>query len=191
MLIILLALAIVTYMFGMYFRKLKFLKSKYIGVAVNLVAYLGLYIFYGLTVKWIQVMFLFTILLIISVIDLKYKIIPNKLIIIIFAFGIVFNIITGAVTIKSMIIGFFIISIPLLALSIIIKGSIGGGDIKLLAVSGAFIGVRNIIIAFFIASMFSSIILISLLLLKKIKAKDIVPYGPFLSIGIFIASLYS
>lgn len=191
MLIILLALTIAIYMGVMYLKKLKFLKINYIAIVINLVIYVLLYNRYGLTAKWIQVMFLFTILAILSTIDFKYKIIPNKIIAIIFIFGIMFNIITRTITLKSMIIGFFIISVPLLMLSIIIKGSMGGGDIKLMAVSGAFLGYRNIIMGFFIASIVSSTILIVLLLLKKINAKDTVPYGPFLSIGIFIASLYS
>lgn len=191
MLIFLFALGIASYMCIMYFRKLKFIKAKYITVIVNLVAYVWLYSIYGLTQKWIQVMFLFTILLIISAIDWKYKIIPNRLITIIFIFGTAFNIITGSITIKSMIIGFFIISAPLLVLSIITKGSMGGGDIKLMAVAGAFLGAINIVKAFFIASIVSLITLAVLILLKKITVKDMVPYGPFLSIGVFIASLYS
>jgi|GEM_PF-314182 len=190
LIIILIGLFIEIYMWATYFRKEKFSKLNYIIIGINLVAYVCFFSVYGLTPKWIQMIFLTTILSIISIIDLKYKIIPNKIIVAIFIFGVLFNIINKTVTVGNMVIGFFIISIPLLIMSIILKGSMGGGDIKLMAVAGAFLGWENIIVAFIIGSLIASITSIILIILRKIKRNDMIPYGPFLSMGIFIASLY-
>ena len=190
LIIILLGLFIGIYMWATYFRKEKFSTVNCIIIVINLVTYVWFYSIYGLTPKWIQMIFLTTILSLISIIDLKYKIISNKIITIIFVFGILFNIINKTVTVGNMITGFFIISVPLLVMSIILKGSMGGGDIKLMAAAGAFLGWKSIIVAFLIGCIIASITSIILILLRKIKRTDMIPYGPFLSLGIFIASLY-
>ena len=169
-------------------EKEKYLKLIYI--AINFTIHILLYSMYGLTPKCIQMIFLSIILSYISVIDLKYNIIPNKVIAIIFIFGVLFNIISNTVAVRNMVIGFFIISVPLLIISIILKGSMGGGDIKLMAAAGAFLGWEKIVVAFFIASLIASITSIILILLRRIKSKDMIPYGPFLSMGIFITGLY-
>ena len=190
LIIILIGLLMEIYMWATYFRKEKFSKLNYMIIVINLVAYVWFFSVYGLTPKWIQMIFLTTILSIISIIDFKYKIIPNRIIAAIFIFGVLFNIINKTVTVGNMITGFFIISIPLLIMSIILKGSMGGGDIKLMAVIGAFLGWKIIIVAFLITSIIASVTSIILILSRKIKRNDMIPYGPFLSMGIFIASLY-
>lgn len=62
--------------------------------------------------------------------------------------------------------------------------SMGGGDIKLLAMIGAFVGWQRVLITFFIAPFFGAIIGIINLLIKK---DHTIPYGPFLSIGALLS----
>lgn len=66
--------------------------------------------------------------------------------------------------------------------------SMGGGDVKLLAMIGAFLGWQRALIAFFAAPFFGLVFgLVSL-----IKKKDhLIPYGPFLSLGALLALLWS
>lgn len=60
------------------------------------------------------------------------------------------------------------------------KESIGGGDVKLLAAIGAFVGWQKVLLAFFVAPLFGAIVGIII----KIKTKEsIIPYGPFLSLA--------
>lgn len=160
-------------------------------ISIIAVIYALLGITYGFTGKLVEVIFLSTMLSIISLIDIRYEIIPDSLIGVILIFGILFNIINKTVTVKAMIIGFFIISVPLLVTAIIVKDSIGGGDIKLMAVTGAFLGWKFVILAFLIASVIGGIVSTILLIIRKIKKTDMIPYGPFLSIGIIIAILCS
>lgn len=56
--------------------------------------------------------------------------------------------------------------------------SMGGGDVKLLAMIGAFLGWQKVIFVFFIAPFFGATIGIINLLVKK---DHTIPYGPFLS----------
>lgn len=168
----------------------EFVKLPYITIGINLFMYIWLYSNYGMTLKFIQICFLFVILSLVTIVDIKYNVIPNKIIAIILIFGVLFNLINKTISIENMLAGFFIISAPLLFMSIILKGSMGGGDIKLMAVSGVFLGWKNIILAFIIASLLGSFISMILILLRKINKNDMIPYGPFLAMGIFVASLY-
>lgn len=62
--------------------------------------------------------------------------------------------------------------------------SMGGGDVKLLAMIGAFLGWKAAIFTFFIAPVFGSIIGVFNLLLKK---DHTIPYGPFLSLAALLS----
>ncbi len=62
--------------------------------------------------------------------------------------------------------------------------SMGGGDVKLLAMIGAFLGWQRAIIVFFMAPFFGAIVGIINLIVKK---DHTIPYGPFLS----LAALFS
>lgn len=58
--------------------------------------------------------------------------------------------------------------------------SMGGGDVKLLAMIGAFLGWQKVIFVFFMAPFFGAIVGIINLAIKK---DHTIPYGPFLSLA--------
>ena len=60
------------------------------------------------------------------------------------------------------------------------KEAMGGGDVKLLAMIGAFIGWKLVVLTFFLAPAFGSIVGI---ILKIRYGRDIIPYGPYLSLA--------
>jgi len=62
--------------------------------------------------------------------------------------------------------------------------SMGGGDVKLLAMIGAFLGWQRALLTFFIAPFLGIIIGIINLLIKK---DHTIPYGPFLSLAAFLS----
>jgi len=63
----------------------------------------------------------------------------------------------------------------------------GWGDVKLGAFLGILLGYPSILVALFFAFITGSIASIVLILLKKKKMKDIIPFGPFLVLGGLIA----
>jgi leader peptidase (prepilin peptidase)/N-methyltransferase len=67
------------------------------------------------------------------------------------------------------------------------KEALGEGDIKLSIMLGAFLGIEGIVPAIFIASIAGAITGITLILLKRIKREDYIPFGPFLSFGAVMA----
>jgi len=66
------------------------------------------------------------------------------------------------------------------------KEAMGGGDLKLLAGIGSFIGVRGVFYVIFISSLIGSVVGLLLILFKIKKRGEYIPYGPFLSLGTFV-----
>ena len=67
------------------------------------------------------------------------------------------------------------------------KEALGGGDIKLMAMIGAFLGWKLVLLTFFMAPIFGSGI--GLVMKLKFKKEEIA-YGPYLSIAAIISLLY-
>jgi len=65
----------------------------------------------------------------------------------------------------------------------------GGGDVKLLAAGGSFIGIK-IIYALMIACLLGSFFGILLILLRKRKISDFVPFGPYIAAGILLVFFF-
>jgi leader peptidase (prepilin peptidase)/N-methyltransferase len=64
------------------------------------------------------------------------------------------------------------------------KEAMGGGDVKLMAMAGAFLGWKLALFAFFLAPVFGSIVGI---ILKAKDGRDVIPYGPYLSLAAVVA----
>ena len=67
------------------------------------------------------------------------------------------------------------------------KEAMGLGDVHLLGAAGAVIGPVPVVVVFFIAPFFGLAWAISQMFFKKIRQ---IPYGPFLSIGIFTVIIF-
>jgi leader peptidase (prepilin peptidase)/N-methyltransferase len=59
----------------------------------------------------------------------------------------------------------------------------GGGDIKLLAMIGAFCGIKGVVFSLVSGSLVGSLVGIPLMIAKRADAKYALPFGPFLSAG--------
>lgn len=66
--------------------------------------------------------------------------------------------------------------------------SMGGGDVKLLAMIGAFLGWQKALVAFFVAPLFGAVIGIINLIIKK---DHTMPYGPFLSLAAILSLFWA
>jgi len=67
------------------------------------------------------------------------------------------------------------------------KEAMGGGDVKLMAMIGAFLGWKLVIFTFFVAPIFGAVVGI---ILKLKDGREIIPYGPYLSLAAVIAAFY-
>jgi leader peptidase (prepilin peptidase)/N-methyltransferase len=66
----------------------------------------------------------------------------------------------------------------------------GGGDVKLLAMIGAFLGWKAVILTILLGSLMGSIIGVIVMMLKGKDLKYAIPFGPFLSVGAVLSLFY-
>ncbi len=69
------------------------------------------------------------------------------------------------------------------------KEAMGGGDIKLMAMIGAFTGIKGVFLTTFLGSLLGSIVGI-ILILKRRGSDTIIPFGPYLAGGAVISILF-
>jgi leader peptidase (prepilin peptidase)/N-methyltransferase len=70
------------------------------------------------------------------------------------------------------------------------KEGMGGGDIKLLAMMGAFLGWRCVPFIIFTASLVGSVIGVAAMMIQKKDSKFAIPFGPFLAFGAVLYIFY-
>lgn len=150
-------------------------------------------------IKTIYYLVFISILIIITFIDIDHYIIPDGLIIIGSVFAIVFNLIFKVLTIKESILGALICGGGILLLIyfiefIVKKEVMGGGDIKLFAMVGLFLGVKNSLLVALISVYVGAIFGIGTILFAKIKKQEynsMIPYGPFISVASLMVILWA
>ena len=130
----------------------------------------------------------------VAYIDLKTYRIPNVFIIyglisrgIILVLELLFNRTVILSVLKSEIIASVVVIVSALICTVIIKNSIGFGDIKLFLVMGLMQGIDGVWSSIFLSLIISFFTAIFLLLTKKKSRKDAIPFGPSLVIGTFIS----
>lgn len=70
------------------------------------------------------------------------------------------------------------------------KEAMGGGDIKMMAMVGAFLGWKGVIFTTFFASLFGSLIGIFMMLLRGREKGSQIPFGPFLALGAIVSLFF-
>lgn len=143
---------------------------------------------YGFSLKAVSFLVFCCSLIVIFFIDLYFEIIPDVITYPGILTGLLFS--RWSVGIKDSLLGCIVgISIFLL-ISILWKGGMGGGDIKLAGMMGSFLGFKNLFFALFFSFLLGSIIGIILSILKFKTLKSQIPFGPFLAAGSFILIFY-
>jgi leader peptidase (prepilin peptidase)/N-methyltransferase len=137
----------------------------------------------GVERELIIVLSLFSLLLIISVTDYIYMLIPNRILAWFACLLILECVFIPLVTWIDSIVGSCVIFILLYCMQKIYPEGLGGGDIKLLSLLGFIVGLKGIFIVLFLASCFSLCFFGAGLVLKRMKMRTQIPFGPFISLG--------
>ena len=180
--------------------KLEF-KPNYILILLTSVIYITLIYVYGIkdtiigNLDLIKFIILTPMLLSVFVIDYKLQIIPNRLNLTIFEIGLIFTFLYGLSNIAisiNMILGMLVgggifLLITLVGGLIYGKEAMGFGDVKLMGALGLYFGMSNIIVITLLAFLIGAILSILLLVSKKRKSSEYIPFGPFIVIATFIS----
>lgn len=157
----------------------------FFSIAAYEFCFLTAYIKFGFNILFVRVIILTGLLVVISFVDLKTRIIPDFMVIITLVLGIILSCIGGS-SLWDSIIGMLTGGAVLFILALI-PNAMGGGDIKLMFAVGTFLGFSKTLWAIVIAFMIASVIGLLLLMFKVIGRKDHIPFGPFLALGSFIS----
>lgn len=82
--------------------------------------------------------------------------------------------------------GFVLGGIVFLVIYLISRRGLGGGDVKLMAVSGLYLGFGGVLPTMLYGSVLAAITALVLIALKKISPRDSIPLVPFLYVGMML-----
>lgn len=129
-------------------------------------------------------------LILISLIDYKKQIIPDGLVGVIAVSGVLYNLLYVPQSVVDMLLGGSVGFAVMLGIFVISRSGMGGGDVKLSAAVGLWLGVEGSLLFLLLAFIIGGIISM-LLLVSGVKHKgDAIPFGPFLCFAAFITVLY-
>ncbi len=156
--------------------------------ALNGVLYVVVFYVNGVNVDSLLYCLLTSALLVLGIIDFRTYEIPFGINLFILALGLIHLGLHPGDWI-GLGIGFLAVSVVLYILYLVSRGrAIGGGDIKLMAVCGLFLGWRKIILAFLLGCILGSVI--HIVRMKVSKADHVLAMGPYLAAGVWIALLW-
>lgn len=129
---------------------------------------------------------LFIILLMASLIDYKTLMIPNEIVLLGLALGLVTVWINPMVSLQESLIGFLALGVGMALISFVSKENIGYGDAKLISIIGLLLGWKIGLVTAFIAFAFSALVGLFLLTFKIKGRKEMLPFAPFLLISFVV-----
>ena len=151
-------------------------------------SFMLVYLKYGYTVWTVAGCIFAAMLIVVSFTDIDEGIIPNVITYPGMLIGLALAFFT--IGIKSAVIAMLGFGLFFLLIVILSRGGMGGGDVKLVALIGAFVGPLNSLLVFILSSLAGGLWAIALLLFKGAGRKTEVRFGPFLALAGFIAFLY-
>ncbi len=168
-------------------------------------AFFYLLVFWRFGPEWSSAVYciLCSALIVITFIDLDFQIIPDRITLP----GIPLGLIAGsfllpdpflratALGYKASLVGavsgfslFYLVAF--LSIKILKKEGMGGGDIKLMAMLGAFLGWKAVILTTFLGSLSGSLIGIGLMAFRGREKGSLIPFGPFLALGALLSLFF-
>lgn len=166
-------------------------------VVEALTGLLFLLIFFRFGMTWTTLVFwiLVGLLVVISFIDLDHQIIPDIISLPGIPLGFLLTFLVPWLSWRDSLLGILVGGGSLACVAgvyylVTRTEGMGMGDIKLLAMLGAFMGWKAILPIIFLGSLVGSLIGVPLMLIKGSNGKLAIPFGPFLSLGAVIYLLW-
>lgn len=154
-----------------------------------------LFLKYGVSLSYLFYFSFVAALIVITVIDLYHQIIPDVISIPGIGVGLLSALILPHIPFLNSLIGMILGGGSLFIVATLYqwlfkREGMGGGDVKLLAMIGAFLGWESVIITIISSSLIGSITGIIMIIFKGKNFKYAIPFGPFLSLGAVITLFY-
>jgi len=154
---------------------------------VTAVLFLGAYLRFGLGPEFVWGIILLGSLIAITGIDLDHQIIPDRITLPGIVAGVIASLAIPGRSLVDALIGIGLGGGIFFAIILLSGGGMGGGDMKLGAMLGAFLGWRLTLIALFVAVVVGGLAAVAMLAAGRKGRKDPIPFGPFLALGGVVA----
>lgn len=128
-----------------------------------------------------------SLLFLITVVDGQTMEIPNGFTVAVLIAGLICGVVFPQIGWLDRLIGAFCVSVPLLLITLLVPGAFGGGDIKLMAAGGVFLGWKLCLTAGFLAILAGGAYGGWLLVTKRASKGAHFAFGPFLCAGMLLA----
>ncbi len=151
--------------------------------AVTAAALVLSYAAFGPSAGFLIACVLLPALIAMTAIDLQHQMIPDAITLPGIPVGLVINLATGRLSWLDSGIGILLGGGLFLVIILASRGGMGGGDMKLGAMLGAFLGWKALLFALFVAIVLGGAIGAVLLATGVRGRKDPIPFGPFLAVG--------
>jgi leader peptidase (prepilin peptidase)/N-methyltransferase len=138
---------------------------------------------FGFTTDFAAAIVLLSALVVITGIDLAHQMIPDVITLPGTVTGFVANLATGHVSWLDSLLGILVGGGIFLIIIVASGGGMGGGDMKLGAMLGAFLGWKVLLLSLFVSVLLGGALAIGLLAARRRGRKDPIPFGPFLALG--------
>lgn len=142
---------------------------------------------FGISFQALTVFAFLCVLTVTAMVDLDTMEIPNGFVIAAAVVGVLSIGAFPELSIISRIIGVFSVSVPLLLITLLVPGGFGGGDIKLMAACGIFLGWKVSLLSLCFGILTGGLYGIWLLAARRKGRKDHFAFGPFLCLGMTVA----
>ena len=140
-------------------------------------------VFASSLVDFVSAATLLAALVAITLIDLRYQIIPDAITLPGVLAGFLASLASQRISWLESAAG-FVLGIGLfVAVIVLSRGGMGGGDLKLGAMLGAFLGWKALLVALFVAVVLGGVTAVAVLASGRLARKDAIPFGPFLAVG--------
>ncbi len=178
--------------------------KKYISLRYPLVealnAFLYVIVLWRFGLGWNSVLYciLMSSLVVITFIDLDFQIIPDRITLV----GIPVGLIAGSFLLpdpflraaqlgyRTSLSGFLVGGGLFYLIAVLSRGGMGGGDIKMMAMVGALMGWKSVLLTMFLGSLAGSVVGLFLMIFKGKGRKSKIPFGPFLALGTIITLFF-
>ena len=161
--------------------------------AVVAVLWIAAMLAYGPTARFVDAVVLGTILLGIAITDARHYLIPDEYNWTGLVLGLGLSLTAGVPGFIEGVLGAatgfaLLYAVGLVGGWVFKEEAMGGGDIKMMAMVGAFVGWKGVLLTIFAGALFGSLVYVPLLVLGKRKRH--VPFGVFLAMGAAVAFVF-
>jgi len=150
---------------------------------LNGILYISLFSSFGWGFPFIAYSAFISSLIVVTFIDLDYQIVPDRITIPGIILGILLSSTLLPLGLKDSLSGALIGGGLFYLAAILSRGGMGGGDIKLISMIGAFIGWKGALTTIFLGALSGSLVGIFLIVFRGKGRKHKIPFAPFLGLG--------